>query len=359
MEDNNKKTKELIQIQEIRTKKEENLVYLSDSPELQSKNIYYNCSECSSAIQILFVDEKEIEFRCSNNDHHIKMKINEYLEKMKSYKTSKINDEICHLHNKEYYCYCFDCNKHLCKECINLRKHNFHYKIFFFEIIPDTKILNEIEKIINNIEIKKRANVYELIEIVYNTYTTYHNNYYNIININIIYNNYFNIDNNEFVTSNRAEEKDIIIKEQSNLLKEKEELIKEKNDKYEELNRELYNKDKIIKENENNLNIKNDIIKEMENKLKEKDTIIKDKEIKIKEKDDMIKTYEDKLKQNINMIKNDKNEIKIIYKNKENKDKKIYLENNLYLIIKINAKYYIIIKNMIYKVNLILNILIN
>ena len=53
MEDSNKKAKELIQIQEIRTKKEQNLVDLSDSHELQSKNTYYNCSECSSAIQIL------------------------------------------------------------------------------------------------------------------------------------------------------------------------------------------------------------------------------------------------------------------------------------------------------------------
>ena len=38
---------------------------------IQLNNIYYNCNECSSSIEILSINEKEsiIEFRCINNNH--------------------------------------------------------------------------------------------------------------------------------------------------------------------------------------------------------------------------------------------------------------------------------------------------
>ena len=45
---------------------------------------FYNCTECSSAIEILSINENEcsIEFQCINNNHKIKMLINEYINKI-------------------------------------------------------------------------------------------------------------------------------------------------------------------------------------------------------------------------------------------------------------------------------------
>ena len=51
---------------------------------LEQKNIYYNCPECQSVIEILKLDEEFIEFNCNNN-HNNKMKIKEYLDKIKEY----------------------------------------------------------------------------------------------------------------------------------------------------------------------------------------------------------------------------------------------------------------------------------
>ena len=127
----------------------------------EENNFNYSCTECASPIEILLFDENnnEIEFKCQK--HHLKMKINEYLAKMKKYRDIKLNNDICQVHdNNKYISYCFDCNKHLCEECLKLKKHIYHYKIYIIEIKPDIKILNEIEKIINKnkIKIKKLYN---------------------------------------------------------------------------------------------------------------------------------------------------------------------------------------------------------
>ena len=51
----------------------ENYNELGESIEqkIQLNNIYYNCTECSSSIEILSINEKEsiIEFICINNNH--------------------------------------------------------------------------------------------------------------------------------------------------------------------------------------------------------------------------------------------------------------------------------------------------
>ena len=41
------------------------------SQQLKLKEIYYNCSECKSPIEILTLNENEstIEFKCINNNH--------------------------------------------------------------------------------------------------------------------------------------------------------------------------------------------------------------------------------------------------------------------------------------------------
>lgn len=49
---------------------------MNDISQLESKNKYYNCSECQLVIEIIKIDEEFIEFRCKNN-HNIKMNIKE------------------------------------------------------------------------------------------------------------------------------------------------------------------------------------------------------------------------------------------------------------------------------------------
>ena len=86
--------------------------------EKELDNIYYNCSECSSLIEIFSINEKNnmIKFKCNNkdNNHNKEMKIKEYLNKMKKNKNINRNEK-CDIHNKQYQLYCFDCYKHLCK----------------------------------------------------------------------------------------------------------------------------------------------------------------------------------------------------------------------------------------------------
>ena len=59
------------------------------------ENIGYNCSGCSSLIEILTIDEDNLEFKCVNNEkHNQKLNINSYLEKMKNYIDKKnLNDK--------------------------------------------------------------------------------------------------------------------------------------------------------------------------------------------------------------------------------------------------------------------------
>ena len=55
----------------------------SREEKIQLNNIYYNCIECPSYIEILSINEKEgiIEFKCINNDHIKKISIKEYIKK--------------------------------------------------------------------------------------------------------------------------------------------------------------------------------------------------------------------------------------------------------------------------------------
>ena len=108
-----------------------------DNIELKNNSIGYNCTKCSSLIEILSINENNntIEFNCINNCHNYnKIKIKEYLQKMIKYNDNKNISEKCEMHKKdEYIIYCFDCKVHLCKECLKSKKHRNHEKINIFE----------------------------------------------------------------------------------------------------------------------------------------------------------------------------------------------------------------------------------
>ena len=74
---------------EINLKKDLNNI--DEVPPLEHKNMYYNCSECQSVIEIMTLDEECIEFKCSNN-HNIKMKIKEFKDRMELNDDTFLND---------------------------------------------------------------------------------------------------------------------------------------------------------------------------------------------------------------------------------------------------------------------------
>ena len=90
---------------------------MNDTPQSELNNYLYNCTECSSNIEILSLDEHNIKFICHNKDnkHNIDIKIEEYLNKIEKYNNLKLNDDKCDEHKKEYLSYCFDCKKHICE----------------------------------------------------------------------------------------------------------------------------------------------------------------------------------------------------------------------------------------------------
>ena len=117
------------------------------------------CPECSSSIEICSINEQNniIEFRCIKNNKNYIMTIKEYLEKIKDYKEKNINDlkDTCQIHNNNnYVSYCFECNCHLCGECLKERIHINHRKSNIIEINPIKEEINIIKEVIKDYEIR-------------------------------------------------------------------------------------------------------------------------------------------------------------------------------------------------------------
>ena len=143
--------------------------------ENEENNLYYNCPECPSLIEILSIDEENnnIEYNCLNKKYfHGKniLPIKEYLKKMRKFNSQRINKDTCDLHssknfNSEFVSYCFDCNCHLCTECLKTRTHINHIKNNIIEIKPSKEELTIIEEIIKdysiNLEKIRREKNYE------------------------------------------------------------------------------------------------------------------------------------------------------------------------------------------------------
>ena len=80
-------------MEDIKNNLKRELNDMNDSPILESNKKLYNCSECSSVIEIISIDHDNIEFKCKNN-HNMKMKIKDYLDKMKEYNKNILNNNI-------------------------------------------------------------------------------------------------------------------------------------------------------------------------------------------------------------------------------------------------------------------------
>ena len=234
---------------------------MNEAPILASNKIYYNCSKCSSAIEIISINEDTIEFKCNNN-HNEKMCIKEYLEKMRKNNDNKINNGICSTHKDDYLVYCFECNEHLCKDCLKLGGHSYHYKINIIEILPKDESLTKINNVINENKIKiKKLNA---------TKIKTENKLNNVLNNNI--NKINQIEANKKYNYEKAEKKELSLNnyyyhlEIKKLKEEYEAKIKNVKMNYKKNISDIKNKYKII--NNKSQNIFNSKINELKNKIK-------------------------------------------------------------------------------------------
>ena len=210
-----------------------------------NNNIYYNCTECSSLIEILSINEynNSIEFKCLNQNKKQIMSIKEYLEKYKKYINEKINNEKCDIHkNNKYISYCFDCNNHLCKDCLKNKKHIQHNKNYIIEVEPikeELDIIKEIIKHYNNetekLKNEKLEKIKEL-DIILNRKIN-NENKIKESNDNIINNN----EKNELILN-----KDRYISEIIEIKKKYEYEIKERKKEYIIENKKIKNKYKLL-----------------------------------------------------------------------------------------------------------------
>ena len=142
-------------MEDIKIEMKKDLDNMNNAPPLKKKKMYYNCSECPSVIEIININDEFIEFKC-NNKHKIKMRIEEYLNKIKEKKdqmllNNTVNNSRCEIHKgEEYFSYCFQCNIHLCKKCLITGEHSLHYKINIIEIIAKDDVIKEIKNLIKN-----------------------------------------------------------------------------------------------------------------------------------------------------------------------------------------------------------------
>ena len=202
-------------------------------------NLGYNCTECSSLIEIISIDEENIDFKCLNN-HNKKLKINFYLEQMKKYSNNKNLNNKCEKHNyKEYIIYCFDCKYHICNDCLKSKEHKNHNKIYLDEEKPNEDHINKIKTIIkyyeNKIDNIKENQIKEKINEFNNNIVKENNRVEKLMNIN------------KFKKEKELNViKDKYLYDLLSIKRKYEKEIKERKNKYVEEKNQIFNKYKVI-----------------------------------------------------------------------------------------------------------------
>ena len=116
------------------------------------------CPECSSAIEILTINEENsiIEYKCTKENKNYIIPIKEYIKKINKCKIKNIDEvsDKCKTHKAKYICYCFDCNCHLCNECLKTRIHINHRKSNIIEIKPMEEEIDIVKDVINDYRLK-------------------------------------------------------------------------------------------------------------------------------------------------------------------------------------------------------------
>ena len=112
------------------------------------KDLFYNCIDCPSLIEIQKLSEKNnsIKFICINTNEEKTIDIEEYLENMQKYKNNNYIQDKCDKHEYEQYrYYCMDCKCNLCDKCMKVKIHKKHKKEIIYDLQPDDEDLKIIE----------------------------------------------------------------------------------------------------------------------------------------------------------------------------------------------------------------------
>ena len=159
-------------------------------------------------------------------------------------------EDKCKKHkNKKYLSYCFDCNLHLCEECLNSRFHFNHNKNNIIEIKPIKEELYTIEEIIKDynkkIENLKIEKINKEKEIDNKLKKEKEDEYKRI---------------KEIIKNNNEEKKEELIINKEKYISDIEKIkrkykkeIKERKDKYEKENNKINNKYKLKEKKENKI----------------------------------------------------------------------------------------------------------
>jgi hypothetical protein len=121
--------------------------------EQADQELFYNCNECPSLIEIQEVNENDntIKFICLNKNKEKTIDIKEYFEDMQNYRNN-IQDK-CHKHDNEIYeYYCMDCKCNLCSKCMKEKTHKKHKIEIICNIQPEDEDLKIIEERIEEYE---------------------------------------------------------------------------------------------------------------------------------------------------------------------------------------------------------------
>ena len=345
------------------------------------------CPECSSPIEILLINEENnaMEYKCLKTNKINTISIKDYLDKINECKQKNIEElkEKCKIHkNENYVSYCFECNCHLCNECLKTRIHINHRKSNIVEIKPLEKELDIVKEVIEDYKIKLEETEKEKInktnelekllnkEKIKEDEKLEKENKMNKdeeekeLEENKI--NYLNeIEEIRKRFENEIKSKKQIYEEKNNMIKNKYKLINEKervkyelnieklNDKYKkeinkyEFNKKIENLDKILKINEIVYNIYNNYNNNYYNSLNVnsllmyyiKSKYINEKIIKVKldnNYDEIIKIIKQKriedkkIKEENERIEKEKMKVEENYKNEINELKNKITQNILY-----------------------------
>ena len=208
---------------------------------------YYNCSECRSLIEILSFSDNIIEFKCIKENHKVKMPINEYLAKMKKFNNIHTNSDVCKIHEKKYIVFCFNCNYHLCQDCLKSRNHINHNKNNIIEIQPVKEEINKIETMIEDYQKKIYTLEIEKINMFYKFEEKYENDKKIVEKINQIKIKKNSDEKNKELTLN----KELYLNDIKKIKLEYENKLKNRKYEYIKKNNEINNKYKFMKLNMN------------------------------------------------------------------------------------------------------------
>ena len=120
------------------------------------------CPKCLSDIEIISIDENQtneksnytMKYRClrENIINHTSFK--EYIQLIKEKKKVILKDK-CEKHqSKKFISYCFDCNNHLCEDCLKSGIHVKHVKNNIIKVKPLEEELDIIKEVIKNFKLR-------------------------------------------------------------------------------------------------------------------------------------------------------------------------------------------------------------